>query len=331
VVRVDPGAMGQEEVVFFTAAMEARVGAGDLYDIVKSSYPGTVIIGLGNPGAGVDYTRPADESDSPVVQAEGSGESDEGELSGGAVFGFIAATLILAAIAVYAYSRRQNERTKTALQDSQGGRSFVPHSQPSRGSPATAPVTKEVKDDDSSAPSVWSDESGDDRVSGVIEDGEASATTPGSALAAVAAASTVTARIASPKSDPIYEEVKNEVWVLGDKLNPSKTADELRRMEYEPRVSELRDELGLRKSVAVILDRYAGREEELVGHLETMRSQRASPKRSEVVRTPSTSVSDVPENNLSVESRANSLEREPNANRKGEGAARTHEGAEGAG
>ena len=131
-------------------------------------------------------------------------EEDEG-LSTGAIIGIIVAALavLLALIALILYKRRKQpmESAPEADLEAPPPDAEVPEPQPEPEPAMETNAGDEPHDDDeSSAPSVWSDSDGDDDHTGMLveTEGDDNGVTAGSALAAMGAASTVTAQL-SPK------------------------------------------------------------------------------------------------------------------------------------
>jgi len=143
-------------------------------------------------------------------------EEDDGVLGYPAIIGIVVAILLLLVvlIALVVYRRRQteqdqlrkfagNQAPEADLEDPPTvdlapERVPAPQMAPEVGAPGEAPD----EDDESSAPSVWSESDNEDALDELHDDHEDPGATAGSALAAMGAASTVTARIgaASPVS-----------------------------------------------------------------------------------------------------------------------------------
>jgi len=143
-------------------------------------------------------------------------EDESGGLGLGGIIGIVvvALLLLLAMIALVVYRRRKaeedqlrmfagNQAPEADLEDPPTVDLLpeqvpvpAPQMAPEVGAPAEAPE----EDDESSAPSVWSESDNEDALDELHDDHEDPGATAGSALAAMGAASTVTARIgaASP-------------------------------------------------------------------------------------------------------------------------------------
>lgn len=152
------------------------------------------------------------------VMSSAPDPEEEGGPSTGAVVGIVIAllALIIAALAFVAHRRRASEEDQLRkfageqaperdLEDA------PPAAEEAEQAPAPEPAADDVgdagrepdEDEESEAPSVWSDSSvGEDTVEDELhDDHEAPGATAGSALAAMGAASTVAARIGTNNPD----------------------------------------------------------------------------------------------------------------------------------
>jgi len=144
---------------------------------------------------------PSVQEVTPEVKArsEGGDQIEEGNgLSTGAIVAIVIGVIavIIVAIALVAIHRQKEEESRVrefAGDEAPESDLEVPVPVPV----VTAPAEEKEDDDDSAAPSVWSGDEADDAGVELHEDQEDRGATAGSALAAMGAASTVTARISA--------------------------------------------------------------------------------------------------------------------------------------
>ena len=85
---------------------------GKLYDIIKETYPKTLITGMGSPGKGVDYTVEKPTRPNTILTADASNVEEESGLGGAALIFIILIVVILpvAGLAMYArYKKVQDD------------------------------------------------------------------------------------------------------------------------------------------------------------------------------------------------------------------------------
>lgn len=151
----------------------------------------------------------------PIEEQEGGTDETQDEgLGTGGIIGIIVAILLalLAIIALVAYRRKmeQDRLNKFAgeaapeadLEAPLPAEEAVPEPEP-EANPEPEPTPEPDEDDESSAPSVWSEGEEDDKNAGEIVEGEDGpvAVTAGSALAAMGAASTVATNLMTTPSN----------------------------------------------------------------------------------------------------------------------------------
>jgi len=252
--------------------INSAIENGELYNIIEKNSSGKTqtIMGLGSPGAGVNYEKGEGNGNyGGDVQFGNTGDtnnrSSSDGLSGGLIFLIILAlfAIPLVTLAILRHRGKQAEELARVREFAGEPAKDVDLENPPVIVPVVAKGGEEEEekeeekqrddDDDSSAPSVWS-ESRDSQDVVVDDDNSANPATPsklGSSLAAMGVASTVATNLYEKKNaagNKDEEEAKDleaitaEVRSLVDKTAPGKTAEEL-------------------------LSAYAGREEELLGHL----------------------------------------------------------------
>lgn len=251
--------------------INSAIENGELYNIIEKNSSGkkSQIMGLGSPGAGVNYEK-GNGNNGGDVQFGNTGDindrSSSDGLSGGLIFLIILAlfAIPLVTLAILRHRGKQAEELARVREFAGEPAKDVDLENPPVIIPAAAKGGEEDEekeeekqrdddDDDSSAPSVWS-ESRDSQDVVMDDDNSTNPSSPsklGSSLAAMGVASTVATNLyekknaAGNKDEEEFkdlEAIKAEVRSLVDKTAPGKTAEEL-------------------------LSAYAGREEELLGHL----------------------------------------------------------------
>lgn len=195
-------ALAQDEAMAnkFVAMMKMHINEiGTHYDKVYEANPETIIMGLGNPGRGIDYLY-----EEPIMAARATPEPTSSGLSTGAIVGIILAIVLIpiAIIAMYARHKRQQEKERlrrlAEYEDAKRDIEAAPPAVPDEPEYVPEPEPEQEpgmgagpeEDEESDEPSVWSEsseESGFDEEDRIVEN-EANAVpeaTTGSALAAM--------------------------------------------------------------------------------------------------------------------------------------------------
>jgi len=230
---------------------------GDLYNTINDiSGQKTILTGLGAPGAGVDYR----EKNKEQAVTTDDGESSAGGLNGGFIFLIILALFALPLIMAIVFKLREKKEAEMAQVREFAGEPAKDTDLENPPTPPPADISvvadeEEEKrgDDESDAPSVWSEGRGSQSDLASTEDPASpermSKAMKGSSLAAMGVASAMATNLYEKKSNSEdeqevkeLEDIKAEVRRLVEKTAPGKTAEEL-------------------------LSAYEGKEEELVTHL----------------------------------------------------------------
>lgn len=175
----------QVAVAEFESQLETAIDEeGQLYDIVKAANPETFITGLGSPGKGGDGDREVDAS------TGGGGEEEDSGLSTGFIILIILLVILvpLAILAMFARYRKVQEEERLRRLREFNEQQSKDLEEPAEEEPV--PDAAPEDDDESSAPSVWSESADVSNVesSTMVDDDAAPALTAGSALAAMGAA-----------------------------------------------------------------------------------------------------------------------------------------------
>lgn len=231
---------------------------GDLYKTINDiSGQKTILTGLGAPGAGVDYR----EKNKEQAVTTDDGESSAGGLNGGFIFLIILALFALPLIMAIVFKLRERKEAEMAQVREFAGEPAKDTDLENPPTPPPADISVSVAeeeeekrgDDESDAPSVWSEGRGSQSDLASTEDPASpermSKAMKGSSLAAMGVASAMATNLYEKKSKSEdeqdvkeLEDIKAEVRRLVEKTAPGKTAEEL-------------------------LSAYEGKEEELVSHL----------------------------------------------------------------
>jgi len=279
--------------------INTAIDDGELYKIVKEMDDDTKITGLGNPGAGLEYII-IDGTDGIDNNNDKSTTiiTDETEAVLGISWGFIF-LIILALFAmpliVFAVKRNRERQTEEMARV----REFAgePAANDDLENPAVIPVVgaavgkeeeeeeeKEeehvgrdgAEDDDSSAPSVWSESRGS-QVD-IVDEENANPTNPmmGSSLAAMGVASAVATNLYEKKNNA--NEGKEEgtqpvvaVVGVGEEDEEEEEKQDLESIQAEVRSLVAKTAPG--KTVEELLTAYAGKEEELLSHLRRLEKE----------------------------------------------------------
>ena len=204
---VNPAVAADAEMInsFYDRLKSAIDSEGRLYDIVKEANPNTVVTGLGIPGKGIDYTSPtfSEPRNGEGITSANTAEETSGGLSTGAIVAIILCVILLplAIIAMYArYRKVEEEKRQERLRAYNERKNQADLEAPPAPAPTPevepAPEATPAEDDESDAPSVWS-ESQKNEEEEKFDDSNNNEVgmTAGSALAAMGAAGAAAAMI----------------------------------------------------------------------------------------------------------------------------------------
>lgn len=260
--------------------INTAIDDGQLYNIVKEM-DDTKITGLGKPGAGLEYiTDGTDETDDKTDKSIVTDENEAVGLSPGFIFLIILALFAMPLI-VFAVKRNRERQTEEMARVREfagepANDDTTDLENPAAVIPVGAVGKKEeeekeeehvdrdgAEDDESSAPSVWSESRGS-QVD-IVDEENANPTNPmlGSSLAAMGVASAVATNLYEKKNAEEKEETP-QLAVMGmggeeeEKQDLASIQAEVRSLVAKTAPGKTADEL---------LAAYAGKEEELLSHL----------------------------------------------------------------
>ena len=320
-LNIDTGSMPEENVPTFEEQINAAVKSGYLYLTILEMFPTTNITGLGEPGAGYDYTTgDISGAEAPSVD-KGTEPPPEDTESGGLsavaiVFIIIAIVVVpMMIVAMFArYRKVQNEERLAKLRDYQAEHGPIESREIPRGSESDS----DFIDEEGASPKKL---------------------TAGSSLAAIGAAGAAAALVTKRSiSEDDLDKIKAEIRTLVDETNAPKSADELlvsyagrekellknlRKMKakldkdaaIKAEVEQLVEETNAPKTAEEMLASYKGREEELLKNLRKMRNKQISIEKSK-------------EEKEAIKAEVEQLVKETNSPKSAEDLLATYEGRE---